>query len=199
MTGVDASAMTPAGMKRRLERAGFRSITPLIDITNYVNLERGQPMHAFDQDVLQGRIDVRFAKSGETITLLNAQHVALQESMLVICDDVGPVAIAGVMGGLKSMVTEITSSVFFEAAYFDPAVIQGKTRTLGINSDAAYRFERGVDPEGARDALERASQLALEICGLPGTETGPITMELGELPSRPAVIVRPARVAACRG
>ena len=199
MSGVDASAMTPDWMKRRLERAGFRTIAPLIDITNYVNLERGQPMHAFDQDTLQGGIDVRFAKSGETITLLNDQHVALRESMLVICDDVGPVAIAGVMGGLKSMVAGTTTNVFFEAAYFDPDAIQGKARTLAINSDAAYRFERGVDPEGAKDALERASQLALEICGLPGTEIGPITMQEGELPSRPTVNVRPARVAALLG
>ena len=199
MTGVDASAMTPDWMKRRLERAGFRSIAPLIDITNYVNLERGQPMHAFDHDTLQGGIDVRFAKAGETLTLLNEQHVDLRESMLVICDDVGPVAIAGVMGGLKSMVTGTTTNVFFEAAYFDPDVIQGKTRTLAINSDAAYRFERGVDPDGVKDAMERASQLALEICGLPGTKTGPITIEQGELPSRPAVNVRPARVAALLG
>ena len=199
MTGVDASVMTPDWMKRRLERAGFRSIAPLIDITNYVNLERGQPMHAFDHDTLQGSIDVRFAKSGETVTLLNEQHVALRESMLVICDDVGPVAIAGVMGGLKSMVTGATTNVFFEAAYFDPDAIQGKTRTLAINSDAAYRFERGVDPDGAKDAMERASQLALEICGLPGTVTGPITIEQGELPSRPAVNVRPSRAVAILG
>ena len=199
MTGVDASAMTPDWMKRRLERAGFRSIAPLIDITNYVNLERGQPMHAFDHDTLQGGIDVRFAKSGETVTLLNEQHVALQESMLVICDNVEPVAIAGVMGGLKSMVTGTTTNVFLEAAYFNPDVIQGKTRALAINSDAAYRFERGVDPNGAKDAMERASQLALEICGLPGTETGPITLEQGDLPVRPAVNVRPTRVAALLG
>ncbi|MCY7388575.1 MAG: phenylalanine--tRNA ligase subunit beta [Burkholderiales bacterium] len=194
LTGVDAGAMTPDWMKRRLERAGFRSVAPLIDITNYVNLERGQPMHAFDQDSLKGGIDVRFAKSGEELNLLNAQHVALQENMLVICDANGPVAIAGVMGGLESMVTEATESVFFESAYFDPDTIRGKTRTLAVNSDAAYRFERGVDPEGARNALERATQLALEICGRPGTATGPITTVHGDLPVRSAIKVRPSRV-----
>ena len=194
ITGVNPMATTPDWMKRRLERAGFRSIAPLIDITNYVNLERGQPMHAFDQKKLNGSIDVRFARVGEAMKLLNEQEVALQPDMLLIADERGPVAIAGVMGGLDSMVTDATTSVFLESAYFDPDVIQGKTRTLGINSDAAYRFERGVDPEGARDAIEYATQLVLKICGTSASMMGPIVEAVGELPVRNAITVRPARV-----
>ena len=194
ITGLNATAATPDWMKRRLERAGFRSIAALIDITNYVNLERGQPMHAFDQAKLVGGIDVRFAREGEAMTLLNAQQVALRPDMLLITDSNGPVAMAGVMGGLESMVTNVTTSVFFESAYFDPGVIQGKTRILGINSDAAYRFERGVDPEGARDAMEYATRLALDICSTPETKTSQIVEAVGQLPSRTPVNVRPTRV-----
>ncbi len=194
ITSVNAEAPTPDWMKRRLERAGFRSIAPLIDITNYVNLERGQPMHAFDHEKLKGNIDVRFAATGETISLLNAQHVSLRPDALLISDERGPVAMAGVMGGLECMVTPITTSIFFEAAYFAPDVIQGKTRMLGINSDAAYRYERGVDPDGTRDALEYATALTLKICGMADTQTGPITEAIGELPVRGTVKVRPKRV-----
>ncbi len=194
ITSVNAEALTPDWMKRRLERAGFRSIAPLIDITNYVNLERGQPMHAFDHEKLVGNIDVRFAQAGETMNLLNAQHVSLKPDMLVITDERGPVAMAGVMGGLESMVTPATTNIFFEAAYFTPDVIQGKTRTLGINSDAAYRYERGVDPEGMRSALEYATALTLKICGIADTQIGPITEAIGELPVRSAIKLRPGRV-----
>ena len=192
--GVNPTAATPDWMKRRLERAGFRAIAPLIDITNYVNLERGQPMHAFDAQKLLGNIDVRFARAGETMNLLNKQHVVLQPDMLLITDESGSVAMGGVMGGLESMVTDTTTSVFFEAAYFDPGVIQGKTRLLDINSDAAYRYERGVDPEGARNAIEYATALTLKICGTAETLTGPITEAVGDLPLRNAVRVRPSRV-----
>ena len=194
ISGVDATAITPDWMKRRLERAGFRAIAPLIDITNYVSLERGQPMHAFDQEKLFGRIDVRFARPGETINLLNEQSVSLQPNTLLISDKRGPVAIAGVMGGLDSMVTRATTSIFFESAYFDADTIQGKSRSLGISSDAAYKFERGVDPEGARDAIERATQLAFSICGVPETTIGPIAEAIGELPVHLPANVRPARV-----
>jgi phenylalanyl-tRNA synthetase beta chain len=191
---LDARAATPEWMQRRLERAGFRSIAPLVDITNYVTLERGRPLHAFDNDKLQGRIDVRFAMPGEEMNLLNEQHVMLQPDMLLITDENGPIGMGGVMGGLESMVTGDTRHVFFESAHFDPGVIQGKTRTLGINSDAAYRFERGVDPDGARDGIEYATRLAMEICGTPESKIGPVVEALGELPARPAVRVRPERV-----
>ena len=194
ITGMNLNASSPEWMKRRLERAGFRSISPLVDITNYVNLGRGQPMHAFDYHKLDGAIDVRFAEAGESIKLLNSQHVQLQSDMLVIADKNGPLAIAGVMGGLESMVTSDTTAVMFESAYFAPHVIQGKARSLGISSDAAYRFERGVSPEGALSALEYATQLALSICGGTSANTGPIVEAVGNLPERKSVVVRPARV-----
>lgn len=191
---LNARAATPEWMKRRLERAGFRSIAPLVDITNYLTLERGRPMHAFDNDKLNGAINVRFAKPGEEMNLLNEQHVVLQPDMLLVTDDAGAVGMGGVMGGLESMVTDTTQHVFFEAAYFDPAVIQGKTRILGINSDAAHRFERGVDPESARDGIEYATKLAIDICGTAESKIGPVVEAIGELPVRTPVRVRPERV-----
>ncbi len=199
ITGINAKAATPEWMKRRLERAGFRSISPLVDITNYLTLERGRPMHAFDNAKLSGGINVRFPKAGEEMNLLNEQHVVLASDMLLITDEAGPVAIGGVMGGLESSVTDATTSIFFEAAYFDPDVVQGKTRVLGINSDAAYRFERGVDPQSAREGLELATRLAVEICGTSETKVGPITEASGELPVRKPVSVRPSRVCALIG
>ncbi len=199
ISNINASARTPTWMQRRLERAGFRSISALVDITNYLTLERGRPMHAFDHAKLSGGIDVRFPVPGEAMTLLNEQHVVLQPDMLLITDERGPIAMGGVMGGLASSVTDATTSIFFEAAYFDPDVIQGKTRTLGINSDAAFRFERGVDPEGARDGIEVATRLAIEICGTAQTRVGPVTEAVGQRPVRAEVGVRPARVCALIG
>jgi phenylalanyl-tRNA synthetase beta chain len=189
--GIDPAAKTPEWMVRRLERAGLRAIHPLVDITNYVMLERGQPMHAFDHAKLKGGIDVRFMKPGETLKLLNEQVIEYRPNLLAIADESGPVALGGVMGGYDSMVGAGTTQVFFEAAFFAPEVIQGKARELGLASDAAYRFERGVDFGGTRAALERATALTLEICG--GT-AGPITAAQGTLPARAAVRVRPDRV-----
>jgi len=189
--GIDAAARTPAWMARRLERAGLRPIHPIVDITNYVMLERGQPMHAFDHAKLKGAIDVRLMRPGERVTLLNGQAVDYQPGLLAITDDSGPVGLAGVMGGLDSMVGANTTDVFFEAAFFHPEAVQGKARALGLTSDAAYRFERGVDFAATRAALERATALALEICG---GRPGPVTDALGELPARDPVTVRPKRV-----
>jgi phenylalanyl-tRNA synthetase beta chain len=194
ITLINAKATTPEWMKRRLERAGFRCISPLVDITNYLTLERGRPMHAFDHDKLTGAINVRFPNVAEEMNLLNEQRVVLAPDMLLITDDAGPIAMGGVMGGLESSVTDATTSIFFEAAYFDPDVIKGKTRNLGINSDAAYRFERGVDPASARDGMEYATRLAVEICGTADTKVGPITEAVGQLPVRQPVSVRAARV-----
>ena len=191
---INTQAPTPDWMKRRLERAGFRSISPLVDITNYLTLERGRPMHAFDLDKLKGGINVRFPNVGEEMNLLNEQHLVLKPDMLLITDEAGPVAMAGVMGGLESSVTSSTTNVFFEAAFFAQDVIQGKTRLLGINSDAAYRFERGVDPASQRDGIEYATRLTLDICGTRASEIGPITEATGELPLRAPVRVRVARV-----
>src|SRR6188768_1891328 len=189
--GLDAKAATPGWMVRRLERAGLRSISPLVDITNYVMLERGQPMHAFDDAKLKGGIDVRFLKPGERVKLLNDQVVEYQPKLLAITDETGPVALGGVMGGHSTMVDEGTTDVFFEAAYFDPATVQGKARDLALTSDAAYHYERGVDPGGTASALERATALTLEVCG---GKAGPVSHASGELPARNPVSVRPARV-----
>ncbi len=194
--GIDPAARTPDWMARRLERAGLRPISPLVDITNYVMLERGQPMHAFDDARLQGDIVVRFLAPGEGIRLLNGEEVAYRANLLAICDASGPVALAGVMGGFDTMVGAGTRDVFFEAAFFHPAAVQGKARELGLASDAAYRFERGVDPSGAGAALERATALTLEICG---GEAAPIVQADGTLPAREPVRVRPARVRALLG
>ena len=188
---LDARAKTPSWMARRLERAGLRAISPLVDITNYVMLERGQPMHAFDESKLQGPVDVRFMAPGERLKLLNDQEVEYRPALLAIADSSGPVALGGVMGGHDSMVGAGTTDVFFEAAWFSPQAVQGKARELGLASDAAYRFERGVDPAGTSTAIERATALALEICG---GKAGPITRARGEVPARPAILVRPDRV-----
>ena len=194
--GIDPAARTPQWMVRRLERAGLRAISPLVDITNYVMLERGQPMHAFDDAKLAGGIDVRWMKPGEKIALLNGQSVDYRERLLAIADDTGPVALAGVMGGAATMVGDATTDVFFEAACFLPEAVQGKARELGLTSDAAHRFERGVDPAAAGGALERAVALTLEICG--GT-AGPVTHAAGDPPPRAALRVRPDRVRALLG
>jgi phenylalanyl-tRNA synthetase beta chain len=194
--GVDPNARTPEWMVRRLERAGLRAIRPLVDITNYVMLERGQPMHAFDHAKLKGAIDVRFMKAGEHVKLLNEQVVEYRPALLAIADEAGPVALGGVMGGWDTMVGETTTDVFYEAAFFHPSTVQGKTRVLGLTSDAAYRYERGVDPAGAQAAIERATALTLEICG---GRAGPLCHALGELPQRRAVNLRPARARALLG
>lgn len=191
---INTKAATPEWMKRRLERAGFRSIAPLVDITNYLTLERGRPMHAFDHDKLKGDIEVRWAQTGEEMNLLNEQHVVLKPDMLLISDAAGAVAMGGVMGGLESMVTDATTNVFFEAAHFHPDAIQGKTRELGINSDAAYRFERGVDPASARDGIEYATALTIQICGTPNTQIGPVTEAIINVPPKSPVSVRVSRV-----
>jgi phenylalanyl-tRNA synthetase beta chain len=188
---IRAGTRTPEWMVRRIERAGLRAINPLVDITNYVMLERGQPMHAFDHKKLQGAIDVRFMRPGETVKLLSEQWAEYLPNLLAITDASGPVALGGIMGGFESMVTAGTTDVFFEAAYFDPETVQGRARALSVTSDAAHRFERGVDYGATLNALERATELTLRICG---GEAGPVTHANGELPARTEVRVRPARV-----
>lgn len=189
--GVNAAAVTPDWMKQRLERSGLRSISAIVDITNYVLLELGQPMHAFDLNKLQGDIQVRMGKPGEKLELLNQQTVELQSDDLVIADDSGAIALAGVMGGTPTSVTTDTADIFLESAFFSPAVIVGKARRLNFSTDSSYRFERGVDFAATVQALERATQLIVEICG---GGAGPVTEVLSELPHRPAVELRQERV-----
>lgn len=188
--GINMAAATPEWMARRLERSGVRSINAVVDVTNYVMLELGQPLHAFDLNRIEGGIQVRFAAADEKLTLLNQQTVTLTPDMLVIADHSGALALAGIMGGESSAVTTGTADIFLESAYFNPDIIAGKARRLGLSTDSSYRFERGVDFSATRAALERASMLILEICG---GIAGEITEITGELPQRTAIILRGAR------
>lgn len=163
--GVHPDAPTPVWMKERLRRAGVRSINAIVDVTNYVMLELGQPMHAFDAEQLKGGIDVRFANNGEKIALLDGSEKTLTDFTLVIADESTPLAIAGVMGGLASSVTLTTTNILLESAYFSPKVIAKQRQHFQLNSDSAYRYERGVDPDLQRMAIERATYLITSIAG----------------------------------
>ena len=196
IAGVDARATTPAWMQRRLARSGIRPISALVDITNYVMLEVGQPLHAFDNGRLDGMVHARMAMPAEKITLLNEQTLELQTDVLLIADDQRPVAMAGIMGDEYSGITLATTEVFLESAFFTPGAIAGRTRRYGFVSDASHRFERGVDFAGTRRALERATRLVLDICG---GQAGPVSEALASLPERRPVRVRPARVARILG
>ncbi len=189
--GVNAKAQTPEWMVRRLERSGLRSISAVVDITNYVLLELGQPMHAFDAAKLQGDINVRWASQGETITLLNEQEVKLDKDMLVIADNSGAIAFAGVMGGQSTAVSDTSTDIFLESAFFTPDTIAGKGRRFGISTDSSYRFERGVDYGNTLQALERATALVLEICG---GQAGAVTEVNGVLPKRVPTQLRMAKL-----
>jgi len=188
--GVNAAAATPEWMSRRLARSGIRSISAVVDITNYVLLEMGQPLHAFDAAKLQGGIRVRRARAGEKLALLNGMILELAPQHLVIADDAQPLALAGIMGGEHSGVTAATSDIILESAFFAPDVVAGKTRELGFGSDSAYRFERGVDFAGTHAAMERATQLIVQLCG---GKPGPVCEAQGALPPRPTVTLRLAR------
>ena len=194
--GVNAAAGTPAWMQRRLERSGLRAINAVADITNYVMLEMGQPMHAFDAKKLSGGITVRCAISGESLTLLNEQAVQLDESVLVIADDARVLALAGIMGEQSSGIETTTTDVFLESAFFHPDAIAGRARRFGLATDSSFRFERGVDFAATRQALERATQLLVEICG---GRVGEISAACGTLPTRPAIALRRSRVARVLG
>ncbi|GAB1261923.1 phenylalanine--tRNA ligase subunit beta [Aurantivibrio plasticivorans] len=190
---VDVSKPTPLWMQERLRRAGVRPHDCIVDITNYVLLEQGQPMHAFDLDKLNGSINVRLAKQDEEITLLDGQDLKLNAGTLLITDEQGPVAAAGVMGGERSSVSETTKNIFFESAFFSQLALAGQARSYGLHTDASHRYERGVDYELPVQAMERATQLLLEIAG---GEAGPLTVaESAEhIPSATSVTLRRARI-----
>ncbi len=190
LKSVDAKAATPEWMKRRLERSGIRAISALVDITNYVMLELGQPLHAFDNSKLEGSVHARLAKPEEKLLLLNEQIIAVDADILIISDDVKPLAMAGIMGGEESGITLETTELFLEAAFFSPKAIAGRARRYGFGSDASHRFERGVDFGGTRRAIERATQLILEVCG---GQAGPVVEAKAELPVRQPVRLRTAR------
>ena len=190
---VNTKAATPEWMERALARAGIRQHSILVDITNYVLMELGQPLHAFDGGKVEGSIHVRQATAAEKLTLLNEQEVELSEKVMVIADDNKALAIAGIMGGLSSAVSETTTEIFLESAFFDQLYIAGRARGFGLHTDASQRYERGVDFELPLIAMHRASQLIAELAG---GEFGPITVaEKPELlPKREAIELNQAQV-----
>lgn len=194
--GVNSQSATPAWLKQRLERSGLRSINALVDIGNYVMLELGQPMHMFDADKITGKLNIRRAHDGETITCLNDKTVTLCSNTLVVADEKQVLSIAGLMGGVESSVTNDTHNVVIESAWFTPDIIAGKARQYGFGSDSSFRFERGVDFNLQQQAIERATALIQEICG---GDIGNITEVTGNLPDTKKVRVRTNRVAKVLG
>ncbi len=196
--GVNPKAKTPSHIVQRLARAGQRSISALVDLSNYVMLEMGQPTHVFDIDKLSGDITVRWAKAGETLELLNGQTVTLlgpdssgkTQDAGVVADQTGPVALAGIMGGNHCAVSDDTQNIYIEAAYWLPSAIQGRARRFNFSTDAAYRFERGVDPQATVICLEYLSSLILEVCG---GQAGPVDDQILNVPERKPVRMRLAR------
>lgn len=184
LTGVDATRPTPTWMRERLRRAGVRSVSALVDITNYLLIETGQPLHAFDHEHLNGTVSVRWADGQETLRLLSGDEITPDTDTLLIADDRGPVALAGVMGGQDSAVTDGTTQVFLESAHFAPTAIVGRARRYGLHTDASHRFERGVDPALPEAVAERATQLILAICG---GEAGPLNVSRDPV-SRPVPV-----------
>ncbi|WP_160241597.1 phenylalanine--tRNA ligase subunit beta [Acinetobacter indicus] len=190
---VNTKAATPEWMERALARSGIRQHSILVDITNYVLMELGQPLHAFDGAKVQGSVQVRQATAGEKLVLLNEQEVELQDDVMVIADDEKALAIAGIMGGLSSSVTDETTEIFLESAFFAPLHIAGRARRFGLHTDASQRYERGVDFELPLIAMHRASQLISELAG---GEFGPITVaeNAAVLPTRDAIELKQAQV-----
>ncbi|NBB93511.1 MAG: phenylalanine--tRNA ligase subunit beta [Gammaproteobacteria bacterium] len=190
---VDVSAVTPLWMIERLRRSGIRSLGPIVDVTNYVLLELGQPMHAFDLDRIRGGVHARRARKGDRITLLDGQEIEPDEDMLLIADEQRALAIAGVMGGEDSAVGENTRDILLESAWFNPATISGKARRLGLSTESAHRFERGVDPALQRKAVERATRLIIDIAG---GRPGPVIEALASdhLPGASRVTLRLERL-----
>ena len=187
--GVDRTAATPLWMRERLRRAGIRSIDLIVDVTNYVLIEMGQPLHAFDLDRLEGPVRIRLARSGEKLLLLNGQHVELDSQTLVIADDRGPLALAGIMGGRESAVSDQTTNLFVESAFFSPDGIMGRARRYGLSTDSSHRFERGVGFELQERALERAVSL---IKTYAGGRVGPVVSRVSSdhLPVRAPLKIR---------
>ena len=191
--GIDNRAAAPLWLRERLRRAGVRSISPVVDVTNYVMLELGQPMHAYDLAKLRGGIRVRLARAGETLTLLDGKELRAEPDMLLITDEEGAVGLAGIMGGLRTAVSADTRDVFLESAFFAPEAILGRARRVGLVTDAAQRFERGVDPAGQRRAIERALALLVPIAGGSAGGVG-VAESPAHLPQRAPVALRDAQL-----
>ncbi|MDB5854442.1 MAG: phenylalanine--tRNA ligase subunit beta [Herminiimonas sp.] len=192
--GLNARAATPDWMKQRLERSGQRPISALVDISNYVMLELGRPTHVFDLDKIHGSLDVRWGRKGESLKLLNGNTVEVDDWVGVIADDKEIESLAGIMGGDATAVTLDTQDIYLEAAFWWPQAIQGRARRYNFSTDAAHRFERGVDYATTVDHIERITALLVEICGQEGTtQVGPVDDQVVNLPKRPAVKLRTAR------
>jgi phenylalanyl-tRNA synthetase beta chain len=193
INNISQDVKSPLWLQEKLRRSGVRSIDPVVDITNFVLLELGHPMHAFDNDKLHGDVVVRMAVEGETLILLDESEVKLHANTLVIADQQKALAMAGIFGGLKSGVTPTSRNIFLESAFFAPDAIMGKARQYGLHTDASHRYERGVDPQLQRQAMERATSLLLEIVG---GEAGPIVEAVSEqhIPGVKAVTLRGARL-----
>ncbi|NVK57283.1 MAG: phenylalanine--tRNA ligase subunit beta [Alteromonadaceae bacterium] len=196
--GVNVTADSPLWLTEKLRRSGIRSIDPIVDVTNFVLLELGHPMHAFDLASIDGGIDVRMAKAGEKLTLLDETEVELKDNTLVIADDNKALAMAGIFGGLHSGTGQDTTDILLESAFFNPDAIMGKARQYGLHTDASHRYERGVDPQLQATAMERATQLIVEICG---GQAGPVVEAISEsdIPARAQVTLRKARLARVLG
>ena len=190
---INVNAQTPLWMVEKLRRCGTRSIDPVVDVTNYVLLEQGHPMHAFDLSAIEGGINVRFANEAEKLTLLDGNEVTLSTQTLVIADNAKALAMAGIFGGLASGVTNESKDIFLESAFFAPLAILGKARQYGLHTDASHRYERGIDPQLQHDTMERATQLLLEIVG---GEAGPIVEAVSKdnIPAEKTVTLRRAKL-----
>ncbi|MCS0580630.1 phenylalanine--tRNA ligase subunit beta [Massilia pinisoli] len=193
--GLNAKAATPEWMKRRLERSGQRSVSALVDISNYVMLEVGRPSHVFDLDKIHGGMDVRWGRKGESLKLLNGNTVEVDEWVGVIADDKELESLAGIMGGDATAVSLDTTNIYLEAAFWWPNAIQGRARRYNFSTDAAHRFERGVDYATIAEHIERLTSLIVEICGTAETKVGPVDDQAPNLPQRKPVTLRTARAA----
>jgi phenylalanyl-tRNA synthetase beta subunit (EC 6.1.1.20) len=193
ISGVDLSRPSPQWLQERLRRSGVRSIDAVVDVTNYLLLELGQPMHAFDLGKLSGDVSVRLSNTGEKLTILGGQEVELNDSTLLITDKSGPIAMAGIMGGEPTSVTAETQDIFLESAFFNPLAIAGKARNYGLHTDSSHRFERGVDPDLCLLAMERATELLLQIVG---GDAGPVVCaeRAADLPAQRQVRLERSRI-----
>nr|WP_315137325.1 phenylalanine--tRNA ligase subunit beta [uncultured Limnohabitans sp.] len=191
--GVNTQAQTPAWMVDRLARCGQRSVSPLVDISNYVMFEFGRPSHIFDLDKIHGGLQVRWGKSGESLKLLNGNTVTVDGQVGVIADDSQVESLAGIMGGDATAVSNDTQNIYIEAAFWWPSAIAGRSRRYNFSTDAGHRFERGVDPQLTVEHIERITQLVLDICGTPETKVGPIDDQILNIPATTPVTLRVAR------
>jgi phenylalanyl-tRNA synthetase beta chain len=191
--GVNTQAQTPAWMVNHLARCGQRSVSPLVDISNYVMFELGRPSHIFDLDKIQGGLDVRWGKAGEQLKLLNGNTVTVDDKVGVIADAHQVESLAGIMGGDATAVSDATQNIYIEAAFWWPSAIAGRSRRFNFSTDAGHRFERGVDPELTVEHIERITQLVIDICGTPNTTVGPIDDQRVNMPVAKPVTLRVAR------